>query len=87
MLGYAVGDHNFEQANTEAARTPLQKHYAEDVPREGGVSPRCSSVTGIGRVLGVSSELPASVLSQLGRAVPAEATQGSGDGVGHHLYG
>ena len=44
---------NFEQANVEASRTPLQKHYAEHVAAKRQREPQVITRSGIGQVLAV----------------------------------
>jgi hypothetical protein len=52
-LGYRVDHHNFQQANTEASRTPLQKHHDEFVAAKRATEPQVITRYGIGKVLAV----------------------------------
>jgi hypothetical protein len=53
MLGYRVTHENFEAANTEASRTPLDKLYDEVYGRQKVLDPQVLIRPGIGQVLGV----------------------------------
>ena len=53
LVGYKVTWDNFEQANTEASRTPIQKHYDEHMAAKRATSEPQVLRPGIGQVLAV----------------------------------